>query len=130
MANGDITHIKELGRFTVPGGGRTLNGLASNNKVFVFGELSATYVSTGIALNGAGGIQAFGLSTLDYIEFEVVTVNDVDHASTVHSMANLARRSDKIFVGTDIAETTLPSDGHVVVLQYFAIGDSSRPDLT
>lgn len=129
MANGDITHIKELGRFTIPGGGRTLNGQAANNKVLVFGEISALYVSTGIALDLSGGIRALGVSVLDYIEFEVKTSNDVDHTNSVHLIANLDRITEKIFVGTDAAETTLPTDGHVVVLQYLALGDSSSPDL-
>ena len=48
MANGDITAIKQLGSFTIPGGGNTLTGVSKNNKVMVWGEITATYVSTGI----------------------------------------------------------------------------------
>lgn len=131
MANGDITHIKELGRFTIPGGGRTTGGVAKNNKVAVWGEISASYVSTGINLSQEGGVVALGLTTLDFITLEVRTSNSVDHASQAQMVANLAQDEDKIYVLIDVDAGTLPTDGHTVVLQYFAIGDSAATvDLT
>ena len=129
MANGDITHVKELGRSVLPGGGTTTGGVNKNDKVMVWGEMSAVYVSTGIAVNLKGGPRAFGLETLDYAQFEVRSADVNVPATTVLLSANYLHTTDKIFVSEDDAEGTAPSDADVILLRYLCIGSSaSAPD--
>jgi hypothetical protein len=129
MANGDITHVKELGRFTIPGGGRTLGGVAKNNKIIVWGEISGTWEdSNGLNLNNEGGRTALGLDTLDYIAFEVKTSGGTNNADEACFTAHLGRDSEEIYVLND--GSTNPSAADTVVLAYFAIGDANNaPDL-
>ncbi|KKL68919.1 hypothetical protein LCGC14_2120220, partial [marine sediment metagenome] len=54
MARGDITAVKVLYRQTLSGG-RSASGAGANDKVLVVGEITASYVSTGIAVNKVGG---------------------------------------------------------------------------
>lgn len=131
MADGDIVHIKELGRVTIPGGGRSTSGAARQNKVIVWGELNATYVSTGINLSALGGVAALGVTTLDFSKFEAKYVDGNDPATVTLFAANLATDEDKIYVLDDIGGGAKPEDAEIIVLQYFVIGDSNAaPELT
>lgn len=130
MANGDITHVKELGRFTIPGGGHNLAGGAKNNKVMTWGEINGTWEDTnGLNLNNVGGRRALGLETLDYIQLYVKTVNAVYSGDEAIFTAALGEDSEEIYVVLD--GTTNPTAGQICVLSYFAIGDDvSVADLT
>lgn len=131
MADGDITHIKQLGSFTIPGGGNTLTGVAKNNKVIVWGEIRATYVAAGISFDDAGGITALGLSALDFIRFEVSLLDGNDNATQVHFLASLAVDEDKIYLLDNVAGDAKPENAEVVYLKYLACGDSTAaPELT
>jgi hypothetical protein len=128
MAAGDVTHIKILGKFTIPGGGSTLTGVAKNNKVMIWGELEGEYDAAGNGINltpRGGAATAFGLETLDHLSLTVKTSNAVDAAATVLQSAQLAVDADNVFVSIDDAEGTEPTDSHAVIISFFAIGDSA-----
>jgi hypothetical protein len=124
MANGDITSIEELGRFTIPGAGHDLQGLAKNNKVLVWGRLTGSYVTTGINLANEGGILALGVSVADTVNLTVTAVNATYPTDNKLFLANLDS-SNKIFVVDEMgqANPAVPGDGHVVVIDYFVIGE-------
>ena len=134
MADGAITTITELGRVTIPGSGHTRQGVASNNKIMVWGRIVGTYVSTGLDLAARGGRLALGVHTLDHIALETRYCGST--ATTVPTdmklfIANLSE-ADKIFVhdqmGTD--SPAEPTDGEAVTIDYVIIGDDARaPDL-
>ncbi len=131
MASGDITAIKELGRFTIPGGGHTTAGAAKNDKVLAWGEITATYVAAGVNLSAKGGVTALGVSTLDFINLESRLLNDAAPASQANFIAELNTVSDKIFILEDVDAGTLVTDGQNVLLRYLVIGDSNAvADLT
>ncbi len=135
MANGDITHIKELGRFSLPGGGHTTAGVPKNNKVLVWGEIQASYVSTGIDLAAMGGVEALGVSTLDFITFETrySGATAIDPTSDLQYLSNLAVDENKIFVADQLgaSDPAIPSDGDLVTLRYLVLGDTNAvADLT
>ena len=131
MADGDITAVKELGRFTIPGGGSTLAGVAKNNKVMVWGEITATYVAAGLDLDGVGGVAAFGVDVLDYVDFEVSNIDGNDPATVIMFSAYLARATNKIFMLDDTGGDAKPEDAEAVTLKYLACGDSNAaPELT
>lgn len=131
MADGDITAIRQLGSFTIPGGGNTLTGVAVQNKVMVWGEITATYVAAGIDLSGAGGVTALGVTTLDFVRFEVSKLDGNEPASQVHFVAALAVDEDRIYLLDNVAGDAKPEDAEVVFLKYLACGDSNAaPELT
>lgn len=131
MANGDITHIKELGRFTIPGGGFTTAGAAKNNKVMVWGEISGTWVDTnGLRLDNEGFPEALGVSTLDFVNVWVKTTGGNASDDQDLKLAEVDSVTGNIFVVETDADTN-PTAGDTVVLGYFAIGDSNAvADLT
>ena len=132
MANGDITAVKVLYRHTLSGG-RSASGAGANDKVIVVGELTASYVSTGIAVNKVGGANCFGVLNIDLLKLEAVTSNGVYTATRAISIADYDTVNQKIFYVVDEGAATpaLPSDGHVVVLRFLCIGDDAgAPNLT
>jgi len=134
MANGDITHIKELGRYSFPGGGVTTAGVAQNNKVIVWGEIVATYASTGINLTAKGGPLALGLSTIDFIDFEARTTGAASAIYPTSDNLNVVNMNAtwKIFLVDQEgqANPAVPTAGDVITLKYVALGDSSAPSFT
>ena len=134
MANGDITSIKELGRYSFPGGGITTGGAAQNNKVTVWGEIVASYVSTGIDLTAKGGPTALGLTSIDFIEFEARTTGAASAIYPTDNNLNVVNMNAtwKIFLVDQEgqANPAVPTAGDIITLKYFATGDSSTPELT
>jgi len=125
MANGDITHVKVQGRFTLPGTGSSLTGTSKNNKEIVWGELSATWAdTTGLDLNESGGPKAFGLETLDFVSFNVKSVNGVFNIDEGIWTAEYNTSTQKVYVVLD-GLTNPTSEGHVCVMGFLAIGDSA-----
>ena len=135
MASGDITKVQELGRFSLPGGGNTTAGVQVQNKVLVWGVITATYVAAGInpaaagSLFGASGTLAktFGVENIDFCELTLtVTDGQVADKDNVRTFV-LDRGSDLIFglEGIGQAQATLPTDGDAVELSYLVVGDSS-----
>ncbi len=136
---GHITTVKELGRYSIPGGGINTTGQAVNNKVMVWGTLEGLYKTTGLDLLARGEAAALGLSTLDFYMFEVrqagvsgtrtnPTTLDIFRAG----MANAAT-GGKIFVIDEVgdADPAEPSDNDLITLNFLAVGDDARaPILT
>ena len=134
MANGDITSIEELGRYTIPGAGHNLAGVAKNNKVLVWGRLTGLYVSTGLDLAAEGGKLALGVEPADHINLSVrytgATGTTVP-ADQTQFLANLDS-SDKIFIVDQVgtADPAIPTAGDTIVIDYFVIGEDARsPEL-
>ena len=135
MANGEISNIVELGRFSLPGGGVTTAGVFVQNKVLVWGVVTAAYLAAGInpaasgSPMGASGTLAklFGVENIDFCELTVtVTSGQVADKDNIRTFV-LDRGSDLIFglEGIGQAQATEPSDGDVVELSYLVVGDSS-----
>jgi hypothetical protein len=129
MANGDITSIKELGRFAIPGAGHTLSGIAKNNKVLVWGEIIGSYVSTGINLENEGGLHALGVTSADFISLTVTKTGAAGTTLPTQQLGNLANidAANKIFlcdsVGAD--NPTAVAAGDIITIQYCVFGDDS-----
>ena len=130
MANGDITYLKELGRFTIPGGGGTNTGIAKNNKIVAWGEISGIWEDTnGLKLSVLGGVPALGVSKQDFIGFSVITSGGTASTHEAVFTAALNTTTSNIMVVLD--GLTAPAEADVVVLNYLVVGDSNAaPDLT
>jgi hypothetical protein len=134
MANGDITSIKELGRFTIPGAGHTLSGIARNNKVMCWGEIIGSYVSTGINLENEGGLHALGVTSADFISLTVTKTGAAGAILPTQQLGNLANidAANKIFICDSVGadNPAVPTAGDIITIQYFVFGDdSSTPAL-
>ena len=130
MAAGDITSIKELGRFAIPGAGHSLSGIAKNNKVMCWGEIIGTYVSTGLNLANEGGIHALGVTNADFISLTVtkagVTGTRTYPAQQLTFLANIDA-ANKIFICDQVGadNPAVPTSGDLITIQYFVFGDDS-----
>ncbi len=122
--------VKTLGRSRLEGGGHNINGVAKNNKVETWGELSGTYVTTGIAFVP----QDFGLVTLDNLDLQTVTLNagallgriDADTAiKSVVDEPNAVIRCQTIDSGGIVTEALQTA----YVINFRAVGDSATPEL-
>jgi hypothetical protein len=135
MANGDITSVKILGSFNIGGGGATAAGGAANNKVLTWGQIVGTWEDThGLNLVNVGGFGALGLSSCDFIRFDVVSSgasgSPVYSAEAATWTAGIGRDDENIYVVTD-GDTNPVTEGHIVVLNFLACGDSNEvADLT
>jgi hypothetical protein len=117
-----ITAIKVLSRQTVPGGGSSLTGVAKNNKQIVSGEITGGYLSpVGLDLEAKGGPAALGLETIDFISFDVKTINGTASVEAGVTTALYNHNLHRIFPELD--GDTKPTDAHVCVVKFLAIGD-------
>ena len=130
MADGDVT-IKNLYSQAL-GGGRDAGGVPKQSKRLVVGQITGTYVSTGLAINKHGGPQAFGVNNLDYLFLDVVTIA-TDGSTPAYPTTNALFKADydhanqKIFLLEDVgaADPSVPSDADPVVLRFVAVGDDA-----
>ena len=134
MANGDITAVKILYRQSL-GGGQDASGLKKNSKILSVGEITATYVSTGISAAKAGGDCVFGMAAegLDFVKLIPYSVNGVYSLGNALQTADYDVSGKLIFVATDIgaANPTVPTDGHSCIIRFVAVGnDADAPELT
>ena len=132
MADGDITAVKILYRHPF-GGGRDDAGLRVNEKVLVVGEITATYVSGGIAVNKMGGVNCFGLTNLDFLKLETVLVTTTSSDAEAIQIAGYDTVNQKIFIVEDEGAATpaVPSNADAIKLRFLAIGDNAEaPVLT
>ena len=133
MANGDITAVKVLYRQTLSGG-KNVSGFGANDKVLVVGEITATYVAAGIAVDKLGGPGAcFGVRNIDILKLETVSSNAVNTATEAIQLASYDHENQKIFYVVDEGQATPvePTDGHAILLRFFCIGDDAgAPSLT
>ena len=141
MADGDITSVVILGRTVLPGGGHTLTGGSVNNKVLVWGQINASYHSSGIDPASSTGVfgtsgtlaGALGLATLDTISFNLAATDElvmVDDKLYLFSAATDA--VGLIFAIEDVGAngSTAPGNADVLDLRFFAIGDDAVANLT
>ncbi len=136
MANGDITAVKVLYRQSL-GGGQSGTGVAKNTKILVCGEITATWADAGIAVNKTGGDTAFGVSTLDLIKLQVITLGIAGTATGPAAEKLMPASYDavnkKIFCVIDEGQATPanPAAGQTCVIAFIAVGDDAdAPELT
>jgi len=132
ISNGDIYSNKVLYRQSL-GGGQDANGVKKNTKTLVVGEITALYVSTGIAVNNLGGDNCFGLTNLDFMRIEPVTIATAYSTAESLNYMNYDATNKKIFAIEDMGadNPATPSDADVVVFRFLAIGDDAdAPELT
>ena len=132
MASGDITAVKVLYRQTLSGG-RSASGAGANDKVLVVGEITASYVSTGIAVNKVGGDNCFGVRNIDLLKLEPVVSGSTYTDTRAISLASYDYENFKIFYVIDegAADPADPDDAVVVTLRFLCIGDDAgAPALT
>lgn len=131
MASGDITAIKVLYRQSL-GGGQDENGVKKNTKTLIVGQITASWVDTGIAVNKVGP-GAFGVNNLDFVKFQVVTINALYQDAKKLKIANYDVTNQKIFLTMDEGQATPvnPTAGWVCVINFLACGDDAdAPELT
>lgn len=132
MADGDVTAIKVLYRQTLSGGVNATGG-GANDKVLVVGELTATYLEAGIAVNKVGGPGAFGVTNIDVLKLEAVTSGSTYTDARQISIASYDHVNQKIFYVIDEGAATPadPADAVVVTMRFLCIGDDAgAPVLT
>jgi hypothetical protein len=131
MASGDI-NVKILYSQSL-GGGFSLTGGAKNTKRLVVGEITGTYVSTGLAVNKLGGPAAFGLVTMDFLKVVPWTLNAAYPEQAKLFTADYDVTNQKIFCNDEIGAAGAgndPADGEAVVLRFVAVGDdATAPEL-
>ena len=133
MANGDITAVKILYKHAL-GGGQNALGVKKNSKVLVVGEITATYVEAGISAAKAGGDCVFGVSEgLDFVKILPYSINGAYPTGNALFKADYDVNGKLIFLLNNVGNATaaVPTDGHVCVLRFVAIGnDAEAPELT
>ena len=132
MADGDITAIKVLYRQPLSGG-KTVTGGGANDKVLVVGEITATYLAAGIAVNKVGGPNAFGVRNIDFLKLEAVTSGSTYTDARAISIADYDHVNQKIFYVIDegAGSPADPNDAVVVTMRFLCIGDDAgAPELT
>lgn len=143
MASGDITTIKILGSYPIPGGGRNATGQPVNQKIMVWGQLEGTYDATkGLDLTTRGGLQAFGVSTADFFSFEVKQCGVAGTRTNPTTLKGFeAGRENEngggnvgsIFVIDQVGAATVtpPSDNDLITVNFVVCGDDAgAPILT
>jgi hypothetical protein len=132
MANGDITAVKVLYSQSL-GGGQDENGTKKNTKRFVVGEITATYLDAGIAVNKLGGPNAFGVDKLDFVKLQMIRINTTYPDAEALQIANYDVTNQKIFIVADEGAGTPanPDVGATIVISFLACGDDAdAPELT
>ncbi len=132
MASGDITAVKVLYRQTL-GGGQDAGGVKKNDKVLVVGEVTATYVSTGIAVNKLGAGACFGVRNIDFVKIEPTLIAAARPSNDVLFHASYDHAGQKIFMTEDLgaADSAAPSDADAIEFRFICIGDDAdAPELT
>ncbi len=134
MADGDITAVKVLYRQTL-GGGQNASGNKKNDKVLVVGEITATYVSGGIACNkysvGSGGV--FGVTNIDFVKIEPTLIQTAASSDDSLLVLSADPTNQKIFLSEDlgVANPAIPSDQDAIILKFICVGDDAgTPELT
>jgi hypothetical protein len=137
MAAGDISSIKRLGRYVIPGSGQNTLGQPKNNKVITWGRITGLYTSGGLKLNDRGGIRALGVSVADVVHLEVRTAGTAGTPTNPTSdnlfLANLLETTNRIFVVDQVgqANPTVPEENDQMVIDYLVFGeDADTPELT
>ncbi len=135
MANGDVTKVAILGRYLLPGGGNTTAGAQRQNKVFLWGEITCTGLSTGIdigtgnagaAMNSAATWpDALGLDAVDALEFTLKSTGGAAVADDALYLFDVSHDTWLIHGLEDVgvADAAAPSDGDALVLSFWAVGD-------
>lgn len=141
--NGHITTLKTLGRYSIPGGGRNLQGAPVNNKVLVWGQLEGLYHATvGLDLGPRGGLRALGVSTVDFFTFEIRQAG-VSGTRTNPTTLSLFKAGyepetgggnvDSIFCFDNLGADSpaQPSAGDLITVDFLVLGDdATAPILT
>jgi len=132
MASGDITAVKVLYSQSL-GGGQDENGVKKNTKRLVCGEITATYLDAGIAVNKLGGANAFGVDNLDFLKLQVIRLNTTYPDAEALPIANYDVTNQKIFIVADEGAGT-PANPNVdvtCIIRFLACGDDAdAPELT
>jgi hypothetical protein len=132
MADGDITAVKVLYRQAL-GGGQTGSGAKKNDKILVVGEITATYVAAGIAVNKLGGANCFGVSNIDFVKIEPTVIEAAFPTAENLFHASYDHENQKIFLLEDCgqANPAVPSDADTITLRFICVGDDAdAPELT
>jgi len=133
MASGDITAVKVLYRQSL-GGGQDANGVKKSTKTLVIGEITATYVSTGISALKVGGDNVFGvLGNVDFVKLLPRTINAVFPTAQNLFKGDYDQVNKLIFLADQIgqANPAIPSNDEVCVIRFIAVGDDAdAPELT
>jgi hypothetical protein len=132
MADGDITAIKVLYSQSL-GGGQDESGVKKNTKRLVCGEITATYVSTGLAVEKLGGANAFGVDKLDFLKLQVIRLDTTYPDAEALPVANYDVVNQKIFIVADegAASPAKPNDAVACIIRFLACGDDAdAPELT
>ena len=122
--------VKVLGRSRLPGGGFTTAGAAVQTKETVWAEVKITSYTTG----GESLLPAhLGLATIDFIQFEPVSVNDaatVPVETALHVLL-YERTAQTVIIVIDHNSDTEVTSTQAAVYRCIATGDSAAaPDLT
>ncbi len=126
--------VKVLGRSRIEGGGFSAAGVASNRKEKVWGQLTGTYETNGVAFD-PNDVGLVG-TTFDFVRLDPVRLDATDANGIVEPTANTDvqfSEPDGKFLAQTIAlngDRTI-ADNKAYVINFEAFGDSaSAPDLT
>ncbi len=124
--------VKIQGRSRVEGGGHTTAGIASQTKEKVWGQLTGTYVTSGVPMTA----RDFKLDTFDFLRVEPVTLIAGAAAGVIEpDTATSAQYSEAdamlILQTIDNAGTRTESTQTAFTVNFEAFGDGIQaPELT
>jgi len=121
--------VKTFKKSRVESGGFNSSGNAQNNKLEVVGELNITaYTAAGEPLTPSD----VGLSTIDFIDFDVRSVNDAATVpvATAIPLAAYDQTGQRVIIIIDHGTDTPVTTGEAAVVRFRAVGDSTTPELT
>jgi hypothetical protein len=121
--------VKILGRSPVlPGGGTNISGVTSNDKEFVWGELSGSYVASGVTFSA----RDIGLTgSLDFIKLQPVTMIAAAGVGLIGTDTSIRAQYDEpdgviIMQTVNNAGTVTESTATAYVVNFFACGESAK----
>lgn len=122
-------NITIMGKIGTVRSGRDVTGAVKNNKVLTWGFIDVTSYTTGGETVAPKDI---GLSTIDFINFDVRLVNNADTPPSdgVTFGANYIQSTNKVIIDVALKTGTQVSSTEDAALYYLAGGDDLVSDLT
>lgn len=109
---------------SLPSGGRTITGSASNGKAVVVGDIDiTTYTSGGEPVTAAD----LGLTTIDALFISVIDVDGSNPAANNILEGNYVRATNLLLLTDGTTNVDATSNAQ---LRFVAFGDSATPELT
>jgi hypothetical protein len=124
MAASYITNVQITGKLNLPCGGKTINGVPKQGKIWITGYTAGTYQN-----NGAGGTfllpNVMQLETVDLAIFEPQSINAIEPSETAQLGVQWKRTTNQLYLFSAVDGATEAGNGVAYVLRFAAFGDTA-----